>query len=155
MKLTLEEAIAIASRAHLDQKDKGGHPYILHCLRVMLQMETEEEMIIAVLHDLIEDTGWDWKGLTDIGASGRTIYALKHLTRLRGYMPHTKNPSYINETYKEYIVRLSAFKLARKIKIADLKDNLNLNRLPIGEIEKFKSLIEREKWALQYLENLV
>lgn len=53
---TLEKAIVIATQAHTAQVDKGGNPYILHPLRVMLKMSTEEEMVAAVLHDVIEDT---------------------------------------------------------------------------------------------------
>lgn len=156
-KLTLEDAINIASQAHRNQKDKGGNPYILHCLRVMLQMETEESMIIAVLHDVVEDTGWDWRGLMEAGANGKIVHTIGLLTRLRGYMPSSKNPTFANETYREYIYKIanSRSPVAIKVKMADLRDNLNLNRLPIDEIGTFKSLIEREKWALQYLENVV
>ena len=53
---TLERAIAIAATAHAGQKDKGGHPYILHPLRVMLALQKEDERIVAVLHDVVEDT---------------------------------------------------------------------------------------------------
>lgn len=54
---TLEDAISLALEAHRDQKDKAEIPYILYPLRVMLSMETETEMIAAVLHDVVEDGG--------------------------------------------------------------------------------------------------
>ncbi len=54
----LARAIAVAAQAHVDQRDKSGAPYILHSLRIMLRMGTEEEMMVAVLHDVVEDTDW-------------------------------------------------------------------------------------------------
>ena len=53
---TLERAIQIAAEAHSGQFDKGGEPYILHPLRVMLRMQSNEERIVAVLHDVVEDS---------------------------------------------------------------------------------------------------
>ena len=52
----LSRAIVFAANYHAGQKDKGGEPYILHSLRVMMKMETEEEKVVAVLHDVLEDT---------------------------------------------------------------------------------------------------
>ena len=63
----IETAIAVALGAHRGQKDKAGAPYILHPLRLMLQMETEDEMLAAVLHDVIEDGGLS-VGIPDQGA---------------------------------------------------------------------------------------
>jgi len=54
--MNLEQAISIASLAHEGQLDKGGEPYILHPLRVMMKLKDERQRVVAVLHDIIEDT---------------------------------------------------------------------------------------------------
>jgi len=60
--MNLEKAIKIALEAHIGQVDKGGNPYILHPLRVMLSLNSEEERIVGVLHDVVEDCeGWSWE----------------------------------------------------------------------------------------------
>lgn len=114
----LEKAISIAVNAHSGLTDKGGSPYILHPLRLMLKFSKEDEMIVAVLHDVIEDTEIAITDLINLGFSDRVINALRLLT---------KNPS---ETYQQYIENISTNDLARKIKIEDLKDNLDISRLP-------------------------
>jgi (p)ppGpp synthase/HD superfamily hydrolase len=79
---TLETAIAIAAEAHEGQVDKAGAPYILHPLRVMLRLDTNEERIVAVLHDVVEDCkGWSFKRLKAEKFSDRVIGALKALTK--------------------------------------------------------------------------
>ena len=79
---SLERAIAIAAEAHAGQTDKAGAPYILHPLRVMLRLATEEERITAVLHDLCEDCpGWDFARLKAEGFPPQVIAALRSGTR--------------------------------------------------------------------------
>lgn len=133
----LEKCIAFATRAHAGQKDKGGHDYIEHPLRVMNNVETTEQKITAVLHDILEDTWYtagDLKRLLDI--SDEIIDALKLLTRKRG------------ENYMDYIQRLSVNPLAAAVKTADLKDNMNLDRLPevterdLRRCEKYREALE-------------
>ena len=76
--MNLEKAIKIVVEAHTGQLDKGGNPYILHPLRVMLSLKTEEERIVGVLHDVFEDCeGWTWDRLASNGLSERIIEALK------------------------------------------------------------------------------
>ncbi len=114
----LEKAIDIAVNAHRGATDKGGSPYILHPLRLMLKFSSEDEMIVAVLHDVIEDTKITLSDLVDAGFSEKVIGALRLLT---------KNTSV---TYEEYIKKISTNELARKIKISDLNDNMDISRLP-------------------------
>jgi GTP diphosphokinase / guanosine-3',5'-bis(diphosphate) 3'-diphosphatase len=66
---TLGKAIAIAAQAHQDQYDKAGAPYILHPLRMMLRMSSETEMMVAILHDVVEDTAWTPDQLRQAGFS--------------------------------------------------------------------------------------
>ncbi|MFL0168788.1 MULTISPECIES: GTP pyrophosphokinase [Clostridium] len=113
----LEKAIRIAAKAHEGQVDKGGKPYILHPLRLMLSRTSQEEMICAVLHDVIEDTDITIDYLKNEGFSEEILSALDALTRRH------------NETYDEFIERIVTNRLACEIKLADLKDNMNLSRI--------------------------
>lgn len=116
MSVELEAAIRIALTAHAGQLDKGGQPYILHPLRVMLSCKTDRERIVAVLHDALEDSAvshlqlWEAFGL-------EVADAVHALTRQDG------------EAYSEFIERVALNPLARKVKLADLADNMNLDRL--------------------------
>ncbi len=114
----LDQAILIAARAHLGQTDRMGAPYILHPLRMMFRFKSETEMIVAVLHDVIEDNpDWDFDRLRQEGFSEEIIQAVDHLTRQE------------QEAYEEFVVRSSENPLARRVKLADLEDNMDLKRL--------------------------
>ena len=113
----LERAIAIAVQAHAGQSDRAGKPYILHPLRVMAAMDTDEERIVAVLHDVVEDSDWSLADLRARGFPERLLAALEALT---------KRPT---EDYEAFIDRVERNELARRVKIADLKDNLDPDRI--------------------------
>jgi hypothetical protein len=113
----LAEAIALAAEAHIRQADKAGAPYILHPLRMMQRLETATEMIVAVLHDTVEDTHWTLKGLLAAGFSREVVDAVDCLTRR------------VEETYDEFIERAKSNPIARRVKLADVEDNLNITRL--------------------------
>ena len=113
----VEKAIALALEGHKDQKDKSGLPYILHPLRVMLKMDNEEEMIPAVLHDILEDTKISESRLLAEGISADSMAIIKLLTR-----------NY-NDDYLSYAQKIKPNKIASKIKKADITDNVNLLRL--------------------------
>ncbi len=115
---TLEDAILLALQAHRGQKDKVGQPYALHILRVMFRLETEQERIVAVLHDVIEDTSYTPDDLRELGYPEEVLSALDCLTRRS------------TETYEQFIERAAANQLARRVKLADLEDNMDLRRLP-------------------------
>src|SRR5689334_3011231 len=119
---TLEDAIAIAATVHKGQTDKAGAPYILHPLRLMMQMKTEAEMMVAVLHDVVEDSreqedGWTFEKLRAAGFSDEVLAALDCVTNRTG------------ESYDEFIIRAAANPVARRVKIADLEDNMNIRRM--------------------------
>lgn len=114
----LERAISIAVEAHKGQKDKAGQPYILHPLRIMFSMNTESEKIAAVLHDLVEDCeGWNFDRLQAEGFNSEVIEAVKLLTR----DPKTG--------YDEYIEKIKENRIALKVKLADLEDNMDIRRI--------------------------
>lgn len=117
---TMEKAILIAAQAHLGQHDKGGAPYILHPLRMMMRMESEAAMMAAVLHDVVEDSDWTLEQLRDEGFSEEVLQAVDCLTNRDG------------EGYDEFIARVRANAIASQVKIADLEDNMNVKR--IGEM---------------------
>ena len=79
--MNLERAIQIAVQAHAGVKDRGGKAYILHPLSVMMRVESDAEKIVAVLHDVIEDTDWTFDDLNEEGFSQEIIDALKSVTK--------------------------------------------------------------------------
>lgn len=120
-KATIEDAIAIAARAHKGAKDKAGAAYILHPMRMMMRLETEAEMITAVLHDVVEDTDWTIEKLRAEGFSEEVLEAVECVTNREG------------ESYEKFIERAGKNPIARRVKIADLEDNMNMRR--IGELK--------------------
>lgn len=113
----LEKALALALKAHAGQKDKAGQPYILHPLRVMLQMENTQTKIVALLHDVLEDSNITLQELKQAGFDPQILEAVDCLTRRE------------QEDYFTYLERVAQNKLALSVKIADLKDNLDVTRL--------------------------
>ena len=114
----LQKAIEIAVVAHKNQVDKNGQPYIGHVLRVMKMGGTEDEKICGVLHDLVEDTNWTFEMLRQEGFSDEIISALVCLTKTT-----------YDEVYNAFIVRVMTNRLAIKVKINDLIDNLDVKRM--------------------------
>ena len=115
---TLERAIAIAAAAHAGQKDKAGQPYILHPLRVMLALQKEEERIVAVLHDVVEDTKITPEILRSEGFTEAILSAIDSVTKREG------------EDYETFVLRAAANPIGREVKLSDLTDNSDLSRLP-------------------------
>ncbi|MFG5918610.1 HD domain-containing protein [Sneathia vaginalis] len=133
-----ELALKIATEAHKGQVDKAGVPYINHPLTVASLVDTEEEKIVALLHDTIEDTSITEQDLIDYGFPNEIVEAVKLLT-------HNKNVPYM-----DYVAKIKDNELARKVKIADLTHNSDLSRLK--EItDKDKKRYEKYQKALLYL----
>ncbi len=141
--MNLERAIEIAQEAHKGVKDKGGHDYIHHPIRVMHAMSNDQEKIVAILHDVVEDSDWTFDRLKEEGFEDSVIEGLRCVTK------HSEE-----EDYQEFIKRAATNKIATKVKMADIEDNLDLSRL--GTLtEKDLIRIEKYKKALQYLKALV
>lgn len=134
----IDKAIALACEAHAGQLDKSGQPYILHPLRVMLKFKSEDERIVSILHDVVEDGNFSPDDLRRFGFTKDIINAVACLT---------KKP---DEPYEDFIARLSLNELARKVKIEDIKDNLDVTRLD-NLSDKDLSRIAKYHKALQYL----
>lgn len=143
---TIDRAIMIASIAHAGQKDKADKPYILHPLRVMLTVAsdkyaTDEQKIVAVLHDVIEDTYVQEQQLRENGFSEDIINAIKSVTKIEG------------ESRIDAAKRTKLNPIGRVVKLADLKDNMDLSRiakptakdlLRVAEYEKVQKFLESE-----------
>jgi hypothetical protein len=112
----LARAIAIAAEAHQRQLDKAGSPYILHPLRMMMRAQSLDEQIVAVLHDVVEDSDWTLEQVA-LEGFGEIITALDCLT----HRP--------DEGYDDYLDRILTNRLATQVKFYDLEDNMTLTRL--------------------------
>ena len=135
----LAKMLLIATNAHAGQFDKGGTPYILHPLKVMHYLKTDDEELqcIALGHDVIEDTDVTYKDLQEAGISERVIYGIDALTKRLG------------ETYEDYKLRVFASRDAMKVKLCDLRHNTDIRRLK-GVREK--DLERMAKYQRFYLE---
>jgi (p)ppGpp synthase/HD superfamily hydrolase len=135
----LAQMLHIATSAHHGQFDKGGNPYILHPLKVMhyLNSDDEELMCMALGHDVIEDTKVTYRDLLDAGMSGRVINGIGALTKQPG------------QTYEEYKECVFANPDAMKVKMADLRHNTDIRRLK-GVTEK--DIARMAKYHIFYME---
>jgi len=135
MTQTLERAIAIAAAAHEGQVDKGGSPYILHPMKVMLRVTTLEERIVAVLHDVVEDCGISLDDLRKEGFSEAVLTAIESVTKVAG------------ESYEAFVERAAQNPIGRVVKLADLEENSDLSRIAqpswedLERIEKYRRTI--------------
>lgn len=141
---TLGKAIAIASEAFKNKIDKGGKPYILHCLWVMNAVRHlgEVAMICAVLHDLVEDCeedGYTFAFLREQGFSNEVLVILTFLT-------HDKKKT----SYDEYIKGIALNYLAKEIKKRDIEHNSKITRLK-GLRKKDLDRLEKYHRAYIYL----
>ena len=135
---TIEKALQIAAKAHEGQKDKEGLPYILHPLRAMMSVQGEEAQIVAVLHDVIEDTSVTADDLRRAGFSEQVVAAVLCVTYRK------------DESYADYVVRCKGNEVARRVKLADLADNWRLDRT-ILRPQRFEADVARlRKYILSY-----
>lgn len=143
---TLERAIEIAAAAHKDQTDKAGNPYIAHPMRVALDFirsGDETRAIIAVLHDVIEDSDITTDALLADGFSSEIVDALIALSRENA------------ESYEAFLDRAASNELARPVKVADLRDNMDGSRMALLPSEKATKLREKYAGAMERLTQFV
>lgn len=140
----LSRAIQFAAYHHLDQLDKGGRAYILHPIRIMMRLRTNDEelMAIAILHDVVEDCSVTYDDLREIGMTERVIQGVMALTKLPG------------ESYKQFIDRLAGNRDALLVKQEDLRDNSDLTRLK-GISEKDVARMQKYMQAFQSIEQML
>lgn len=109
------KAFRVARKAHKGQKDKGAHPYILHPIRVSKHVKSRDAKVVALLHDVIEDTNYTMDDLKFLSRKQKRALLL---------LSHDKSIPYM-----DYIRKIKSNKIAREVKLADLKQNANLTRL--------------------------
>ncbi len=114
---TLDDAIQLARRAHEGQLDKSGRPYIAHPLRVMGHLRDEHERMVAVLHDVVEDTGVTLDDLAALGCPADVLDAVGAISKRPG------------ESQADYLARVMANPLALRVKRADIADNMSDDRM--------------------------
>ena len=134
-----KKALTLCFDAHKDQKDKSGLPYVFHPFHLAEQMETEETTVVALLHDVVEDTGYSLADLEDMGFSKSVLDALALLTH---------DPSV---DYMDYVRAIKANPIARTVKLADLRHNSDLTRLDTVD-EKALARVEKYQKARILLE---
>lgn len=135
---TIEKALQIAAQAHEGQQDKEGLPYILHPLRVMSRVENHEARIVAILHDVVEDTSVTLDDLRQAGFSAEVLAAVQCVT-------HRKD-----EPYADYVVGCKHNPIARQVKLGDLADNCRLDRTILRAERLQPDLARIHRYFLSY-----
>ncbi len=118
-----KKALKLCFEAHKDQMDKSGMPYVFHPFHLAEQMKDEESTIVALLHDVVEDTDYTLEDLGKMGFSTAVMEALALLTHEAGI------------PYMEYIEALKDNRLARTVKLADLEHNSDTARLDSSSMD--------------------
>jgi (p)ppGpp synthase/HD superfamily hydrolase len=136
----IEKALRIARLAHEGQTDKGGNPYIQHPLAVADMCDTENEKIVAILHDVIEDAPDFYEQINEACFNNEIMNALSVITKNK------------RQSYQGYLKNLKANPIALKVKIADITHNMDLKRLERTPTEKDlqrqKKYIKARKYLL-------
>ena len=134
-----KKALKLCFEAHKGQEDKSGTPYVFHPFHLAEQMNTEETTIVALLHDVIEDTDYIIEDLVEMGFE-------KNVTDAISLMTHSEDVEYM-----EYVAAIKTNSIATVVKLADLRHNSDLSRLDIVDE---KALNRREKYlkAIELLE---
>ena len=133
-----KKAIKLAYFAHHGQVDKAGLPYISHPLHLAEQMPDEMTTVVALLHDVVEDTTLTLEDLERGGFPPQAIHAIRLLTHERGV------------AYEEYIEKIAEDPIARTVKLADLKHNSDLSRLDVVS-EKDRARVEKYARAIKFI----
>ena len=134
-----KKALKLCFEAHKEQVDKSGMPYVFHPFHLAEQMQTEETTVVALLHDLVEDTDYTIADLTSMGFG-------KNITDAIALMTHADGVPYM-----DYVREIKNNPIAKAVKLADLKHNSDLSRLDVVDE---KALSRREKYikAIELLE---
>ena len=135
-----KKALKFCFEAHKDQQDKSGLPYVFHPFHLAEQMDTEETVCVALLHDVVEDTDYTLEDLIAMGFP-------KPVTEALALMTHDENVPYL-----DYVSKLKDNPVARQVKLADLKHNSDLTRLDSVD-EKALERVEKYRKAMELLLN--
>lgn len=134
-----KKAMKLCFFAHREQRDKSGIPYVFHPIHLAEQMPDEESTVVALLHDVVEDTPYTWDDLAQMGFPQPVLEALKLMT----YDPSVP--------YLDYVAGLKGNPVARRVKLADLRHNSDLSRLDLVQ-EKDRQRVQKYAAAIRLLE---
>lgn len=134
-----KKAMRLCFEAHKDQTDKGGMPYVFHPFHVAEQMQTEETVVVALLHDVVEDTDYTIDDLRAMGFPEPVTDALTLLTHAEGV------------PYMEYVATIKSNPIAAAVKLADLRHNSDLSRLDSVD-DKTLRRVKKYQESIGYLE---
>lgn len=134
-----KKALKLCFEAHKNQLDKSGMPYVFHPFHLAEQMKDETTVVVALLHDVIEDTEYTVNDIRSMGFDESVINALSLLT-------HNDNTDYM-----EYVAKIKENPVAKVVKLADLRHNSDLSRLTAVD-EKALARREKYKKAIELLE---
>ena len=131
-----KKAMKLCFQAHKDQTDKSGIPYVFHPIHLAEQMKDEDTTVVALLHDVVEDTAYTPEDLAAMGFNDRVIAAIRLMT-------HDENIPYM-----EYVAKIKENPIAKAEKLADLAHNSDTTRLDTvdakaaARIKKYERAIE-------------
>ena len=135
-----KQALRLCFQAHKDQLDKGGLPYVFHPFHLAEQMTDEDTTVLALLHDVVEDTPYTLDDLAQMGFAPRVLEALALMTH---------DPAV---PYLEYVAKIKTNPLARTVKLADLRHNSDTTRLDVPDPRAMQR-VEKYRKAIQLLES--
>lgn len=133
-------ALKLCFEAHKDQIDKSGMPYVFHPFHLAEQMTDEETTIVALLHDVVEDTDYTIDNLREMGFGEKILEAIELMT-------HDDNIPYM-----DYVVQIKTNPIAKAVKLADLRHNSDITRLDTIT-NKDKSRVDKYLKAIEILES--
>ena len=135
-----KKALKLCFTAHKDQVDKAGMPYVFHPFHLAEQMTTEYETIVALLHDVVEDTSYTLQNLSDMGFPSEVTDALALMT-------HDKSVPYM-----DYVSEIKKNPIAKAVKLADLRHNSDETRLDAPPDEHTRARLEKYRAAIKLLQ---
>ena len=136
----VQQAYELAAKAHAGQVDKAGKDYIFHPLTVASFVTTDDEKTVALLHDVVEDTPVTLQNLSEAGFSDAVVHAVDCVTKRE------------DESLEQYLLRVKSDVLATTVKLADLRHNCDLSRIP-RPCEKDFARVERYRAEIAFLKN--
>ena len=114
-----KKALKLCFEAHKEQIDKSGMPYVFHPFHLAEQMQDEESTIVALLHDVVEDTDYTLDDLRKVGFDDSVLVAINLMTYEDGV------------PYMDYVEQIKTNPIAKIVKLADLRHNSDMTRLDV------------------------
>jgi (p)ppGpp synthase/HD superfamily hydrolase len=135
---SVDDALRLIADKFYGVTDEDGEPYVLHCLRVMLGVSDPQVQLVALMHDVVEDTDVSLDDLSAMGFAPEVVQAVDLVTHRQGV------------SYAEYVVRLSGNAWAREVKLADLRDNADLQRVLYRDDRQNRDAARISRYVLSY-----